>query len=182
MRHHGLSGTLGLTFSGCSWILFSIGYCLYDISTVLENAQGVNRSSNSKDSRHDPLLHCWLGMGSIRMTTDMTDHSTVGLGGGQFEWQQTWPITPLLAWEGLNSNDNRHDRSLHCWIGRGSIQMTTDMTNHSTVGLGEAHQYKLRSGKCIKHSRQMLILTCNWVSRIVVILNFIYNIFALHDI
>ena len=143
MRHHGLSGTLGLTISGCSWILFSIGYFLYDISTVLENAQGVNRSSNSKDSRHDPLLYCWLGRGSIRMTADMTDHFTVGLGGAQFEWQQTWPITPLLAWEGLNSNDSRHDPLLHCWLGRGSIRMTADMADHSAVGLGGA-QFELQ--------------------------------------
>jgi hypothetical protein len=88
------------------------------------------------------------------------------------------PITPLLAWEGLNSNDSRYGRSLHCWLRRGSIRMTADMTHYSTVGLGGALQYKLRSCKCIKHSRQMLTLTCNWVSRIVVILN-LYIIYLL---
>jgi hypothetical protein len=119
MRHHGLSGTLGLTFSGCSWILFSIGYFVYDTSTVLENAKGVDRNSNSNDSRHDPLLHCWLGRGSIRMTADKTHYSTVGLGGPQFEWQQTWPITPLLAWEGLFNTNCDHVSVLNirvkCW-------------------------------------------------------------------
>ena len=153
-------------------------WLFFYISTVLENDKGVNRSSNTNDSRHDPLLHRWLGRGSIRMTADMTDHFIVGLGEAQFEWQQTWPITPLLAWEGLNSNDSRHGRSLHSWLGRGSIRMTADMTHYSTVGLGGALQYKLRSCKCIKHSRQMLTLTCNWVSRIVVILN-LYIIYLL---
>jgi hypothetical protein len=105
---------------------FLLAIFVYDIYTVLENVKGVNRSSNTNDSRHDALLHCWLGRGSIRMTADMADHSAVGLGG--------------------------------------------------------ALQYKLPSCKCIKHSCQVLTLTCNWVSRIVVILNVIHNRFVLHGI
>jgi hypothetical protein len=61
-----------------------------------------------------------------------------------------------------NSNKNRHEKSLSCWLGRGT-SIKSEIV-------------------CFDHSSKMLTLTCNWMNRIVVMLNFIHTIFVLHDI
>jgi hypothetical protein len=54
-----------------------------------------------------------------------------------------------------------------CFYIKSVIRRTADMTDHSTDDLGGARQCQLRSCNCFKHSRQMLTLACNCVSRIV---------------